>query len=101
MELRDGVCETGVGVREVAHDTLCAPMGIREVRHGRFKFIVGHFLVELLGIAPEPKLAGIHSCVFLELDFHLLEGLEIIPSFCIIRSFVPLLILSRLNPISD
>ena len=28
MELRDEACETGVGVREVAHNTLCAPMGM-------------------------------------------------------------------------
>ena len=81
MELRDGVCEAGVGVREVAHDTLCDTVGIREVCHGRFKLIVGHFLVDLLGIATKPKLDCIHRCVFLELDFRLPEGLEVIPSF--------------------
>ena len=81
MDLRDGAYETGVGVREVAHDTLCAPVGIRKVRHGRFELIVGHFLVDLFGIANEPKLAGIHRCVFLELDFCLPECLEVIPSF--------------------
>ena len=93
MELSDGDCETGVGVREVAYNTLCAPVGIRKVHHGRFELIVGHFLVKLLGIAAEPKLVGIHRCVFLEIDFCLAEGLEVIPSFLIIRSFVPLLIL--------
>ena len=81
MELRDGVCETGVVVREVAHDTLCSIVGIRKVRHGRFELIVGHLLVDLLGIAAEPKLAGIHRCVFLELDICLPEGLEVISSF--------------------
>ena len=81
MELRGGACETGVGVREVSHNTPCAPVGIREVFHGRFEFIVGHFLVNLLGISTKPKLAGIHRCVFLELDFRLPEGLEVIPSF--------------------
>ena len=92
MELRDGVCETGFGVHEVAHNTLCAPLGIREVFHGRFKFIVGHLLIDLLGIATEPKLACIHRFVFIELDFCLPEGLEVIPSFCIVRSFLPLLV---------
>ena len=81
MELRDGVCETGFGVHEVAHDTLCAPVGICEVRHGGLKLIVVHFLVDLLGIATEPKLACIHRFVFIELDFRLPEGLEVIPSF--------------------
>ena len=81
MELRDGACETGVGAREVAHDTLCDLVGIRKVCHGRFELIVGHFLIDLLGIATEPKLAGIHCCVFLELDFCLPEGLEVIPIF--------------------
>ena len=81
MELRDGVCETVVGVREVDHNTMYAPVGIRKVCHGRFEFIVGHFLVELLGIATEPKLAGIHRYVFLEFNFCLPEGLEVIPSF--------------------
>ena len=81
MELRYGACEKGVGVRGVAHDTLWAPVGIHKVRYGRFKLIVGHFLVDLLGISTEPKLAGIHRCVFLELDFRLPEGLEVIPSF--------------------
>ena len=93
MEFRDGVLETGFGFREVDNKTLCAPVGIRKVLHGRFELIVGHFLVNLLGIATEPKLACIHRCVFLELYFRLPEGLEVIPSFCIIRSFVPLLIL--------
>ena len=79
--MRDGFCETVVGLREVAHDTLCAPVGIRKVFHGRFELIVGHFLIDLLGIATEPKLACIHCCVFLELDFRLPEGLEVIPSF--------------------
>ena len=65
MELRDGACETGVDVCEFAHDTLCASVGIRKVRHGRFKLIFSHFLVDLLGIATEPKLAGIRCCVFL------------------------------------
>ena len=81
MDLRDGAYETGVGVREVAHDSPCAPVGIRKVRHGRFELIFGHLLVNLLGIAAEPKLAGIHRCVFLELDFRLPEGLEVILSF--------------------
>ena len=69
------------------------PVGIREVRHGRFKLIVGHFLIDLLGISTKPKLACIHRCVFLELYFCHPEGLEVIPSFCIIHSFMPLLIL--------
>ena len=80
MELRDGACETGIGVCEVAHDTLCAPVVISKVCHGRFELIVGHFLFNLFGISAKPKLAGIHRCVFLELNFCLPEGLEIIPS---------------------
>ena len=83
----------GVGVREVSHNTLCAPVSIRKVRHGRFELIVGHFLVDLLGIATDPKLAGIHRCFFLGLDFRPPEGLEVIPSFSVICSFVPLLVL--------
>ena len=65
MELRDGACETEVGVYEVAHDTLCASVGICKVCHGRFKLIVSQFLVNLLGIATEPKLACIYRNVFL------------------------------------
>ena len=60
-----GLVKGLVGVCEVAHDTLCASVGIRKVRHGRFKFIVCHLLVDLLGIATEPKLACIHHSVFL------------------------------------
>ena len=81
MESRDGACETGVGVREVSHNTPCAPVGIREVRHGRFKLIVGHFLIDLLGMPPNPNWPAFIVVFFLELDFRLPEGLEVIPSF--------------------